>query len=50
MLKINIDTDINNMLFIDYMNNKSENDNEGKIKSSLGNRQDHARMKIDNKK
>lgn len=27
MLKTNIDTDINNMLFIDYMNNKSENDN-----------------------
>ena len=35
MLKINIDTDINNMLFIDYMNNKSENDNEEKTKVVL---------------
>lgn len=35
MLKINIDTDINNMLFIDYMNNKSENDNEEKSKVVL---------------
>ena len=37
MLKINIDTDINNMLFIDYMNNKSENDNEEKSKVVLEN-------------
>lgn len=35
MLKINIDTDINNMLFIDYMNNKSENDNREKSKVVL---------------
>ena len=35
MLKINRDTDINNMLFIDYMNNKSENDNEEKSKVVL---------------
>ena len=37
MLKTNIDTDINNMLFIDYMNNKSENDNEEKSKVVLEN-------------
>ena len=35
MLKINIDTDIKKMLFIDYMNNKSENDNDGKSKVVL---------------
>lgn len=37
MLKTNIDTDINNMLFIDYMNNKSENDNGEKSKVVLEN-------------
>lgn len=35
MLKTNIDTDINNILFIDYMNNKSENDNREKSKVVL---------------
>lgn len=35
MLKTNIDTNINNILFIDYMNNKSENDNGEKSKVVL---------------